>query len=119
MYCMKCGKDTTDNQVFCESCLTTMDAYPVKPDTAIQLPARHQQAAVKKPSHKKKAPSQEEQILALKKTNRRLSMIGLVLALLLGLAIGMIIYQMTRPEESTTPTNYRNYTYSPESTNAP
>ena len=47
MYCLKCGRDTKSEQVFCNDCLAVMDAYPVKPDTAIHLPKRDPQTASK------------------------------------------------------------------------
>ena len=40
MYCMKCGKEVKENQVFCDACLVIMEKYPVKPGTHIQLPHR-------------------------------------------------------------------------------
>ena len=115
MYCMKCGKETQDNQVFCERCLQVMDAYPVKPDAAINLPNRNVAPAAKKPAHRKRALKPEEQIAQLKKVNRRLRIIGLVLAVLLGISIGAIVYHMMQPEEDPTPDTRRNYTYASES----
>lgn len=41
MYCMKCGKEIDDQQVFCDDCLAVMAQYPVKPDVAVHLPKRN------------------------------------------------------------------------------
>ena len=40
MTCMKCGVEIPENQVFCDSCLSVMNRYPVKPDAHIHLPKR-------------------------------------------------------------------------------
>ena len=72
MVCLKCGKNTTNEQVFCDQCLAVMDNYPVKPDIHIQLPNR---AAHKKSSKKKRTPSPEEQVLLLRRKQRRLKWI--------------------------------------------
>lgn len=117
MQCIKCGKDAPENQVFCESCLQVMDAYPVKPDAAIHLPNRANQPASKKASRKKNLPA-EEQIANMKKTIRRLRLFSVLLALLLTLAIGVLVYHMTRPQQQEDPVSKKNYTYSSESTTA-
>ena len=45
---MKCGREIPVGQVFCDECLEDMEKYPVKPGTAVQLPARPKPAPVKK-----------------------------------------------------------------------
>ena len=40
MNCMKCGKTTTNEQVFCDDCLQVMAKHPVKPGTPVYLPQR-------------------------------------------------------------------------------
>ena len=92
MRCIKCGKETQDNHVFCESCLVVMDKYPVKPDTAIHLPNRQEGAVTKKPPSKKKALPPEEQLLRLKKANRRLHLWFWILLLLLLACLGGSAY---------------------------
>lgn len=53
MHCLKCGKETGEQDVFCSHCLEVMDQYPVKPGTAIVLPHREAEAAEKKqPRHR-------------------------------------------------------------------
>lgn len=92
MRCIKCGKETQDNHVFCESCLVVMDHYPVKPDAAIHLPNRQEVTATKKTTQKKKALSPEEQVLRLKKANRRLHLWFWILLLLLIASLGGAAY---------------------------
>lgn len=84
MYCMKCGRELKDNQVFCPDCLAVMENYPVKPGTPIQLPNHtNDPVPVKTPKKKQKKP--EEQILHLRSTVRWLS-----LALIAALAAFLI-----------------------------
>lgn len=114
MYCLKCGKDTQGEQVFCENCLQVMDAYPVKPDTAIHLPKRSTQSAPKKPVHRKKVISGEEQVAQLKTANRRLRLTVACLVLALGVCIGALVYRMLQPQPETNTNVGKNYTYSPD-----
>lgn len=95
MRCIKCGKDTQDNHVFCESCLTVMDAYPVKPDTAIHLPNR-QETAVKKAAPRKRVLTPEEQMERLKKAHRRLRWYFLILLLLFIASLAAVAYFANR-----------------------
>lgn len=59
MGCMKCGKETTDGQVFCDSCLEVMEKYPVKPDTVVQLPPPRILSNDKKNARKKELSPKE------------------------------------------------------------
>ena len=84
MNCMKCGRETTDEQIFCDLCLEEMEKYPVRPGTVILLPRRREDAARKAVVRKKAPPSPEEQVKVLKKQTRRLAATILVLLALLG-----------------------------------
>lgn len=66
MYCMRCGKDTVSDQVFCPECQQKMERYPVNPNTPVVLPKRTQAPPVKKPPRKPAIPP-EEQIASLKR----------------------------------------------------
>ena len=56
MGCIKCGRDLEEGQIFCQSCLEVMAKYPVKPNTAIQLPDHKDSAAPKKSAPKRRQP---------------------------------------------------------------
>ena len=86
MNCMKCGREIPQGQVFCDSCLEVMKKYPIKPDTAVQLPRRSQQSAAKKQPARRRQLSPEEQIPSLKRSIRRLKFTVVVLVLLLAAA---------------------------------
>lgn len=84
MNCMKCGRETVDNQVFCNECLADMENYPVRPGMVVHLPRRREEPIAKKSSGRRKAPPPtEEQVKSLKKQVRRFRLAVLLLALLL------------------------------------
>lgn len=73
--CIKCGRDTVSEQVFCLDCLAEMEKYPVRPGTVVQLPIRKTSSAVKKQQTKKRSVPLEEQVKALKKRCRVLAVL--------------------------------------------
>ena len=92
MNCMKCGREISDDQIFCPACLELMKDYPVKADISVQIPHRPE-ALPKKPQPRKKAGTPEEQIQRLKRRNRWLvAAVGLLLAVTLALAYLSIDY---------------------------
>lgn len=111
MYCLKCGKETTDSQVFCDVCLQSMERYPIKPGTAVHLPHRGQPAAVKKQPHRKRSLTPEEQVVQLKGMVKRLVVALAVLSVVLCLATGMLVHNLL--DEPSTPVVGRNYTIEP------
>lgn len=50
MACLRCGKKTDENQIFCPECLEIMEKQPVKPDTPIQIPNRASRSLQKRTS---------------------------------------------------------------------
>ena len=88
MNCMKCGRETQNEAVFCQDCLQDMEKYPVRPGTVVQLPRRKENIVLKKVT-KRHIPTAEEQIKALRKRVK-------ILMLLLVLCI-VAIALMFRP----------------------
>ena len=79
MNCMKCGRETDGEQVFCTECLLDMEKYPVKPGTVVQLPRRVEPSSGKKAhSHRRVNLSPEEQVKLLKKRVRLLTFLLIV-----------------------------------------
>ena len=99
MGCMKCGKKTTGEQVFCDQCLAVMEAYPVKPDVHIQLPNRPGDDY--KIVRKRRPPSPEEQVVTLRRKVRKLKVWIAILVLILG-ATGFLLVRSfdQTPEEN-------------------
>lgn len=84
MNCLKCGREIEEGQVFCNDCLVQMAKYPVKPRTAVQLPSRGSAAVSKKVHSRRRSKTvPEEQLKALKKRIRILSVLLSVCVVLL------------------------------------
>ena len=86
MNCIKCGRETGEDQVFCEQCLKEMENYPVKPGTAIRIPTHEPREEVKKQPKRKTVLPPSEQIQRLRKKVRALRV---VLALMLLICAGL------------------------------
>lgn len=83
MNCLKCGRETENDQVFCQHCLDSMDAYPIKPGTAVQLPNRSAVPASKKSARRKRIVQPEELLTKQKALIRRLKATCVILCLVL------------------------------------
>lgn len=105
MYCMKCGKEIKEPQVFCEACLAVMKSYPVKPDIRVQLPVRP--AIDPKAVARKDAPSTEVQLLRARRQNKRLFVALLCSVFALVLAV-VLLFHMDAPESDSS-NRGRNY----------
>ena len=82
MNCMKCGRETRDENVFCQDCLLDMEKYPVRPGTVVLLPRRRESSIVKK-IQTRHVPTAEEQIAFLRRW-------VLILSVVLGICIAAI-----------------------------
>lgn len=111
MYCLKCGKETREDRVFCDHCIEVMEQYPIKPGTPVQLPRREAAAAPKKISRRKNR-SQEEQLQQLRVTVRAL--IG-CLVIMAGL-LGFFVWQHFCPKEEAQPEKEIGQNYTVDST---
>lgn len=96
MPCLKCGKSTEDQQVFCSECLALMEKYPVKPGIAIHLPHRNTAAPEKKASARLREPTAAEQVERLQKIIRWLLIMIAGLSVLLLLTAGMLLHVMDK-----------------------
>lgn len=91
MACMKCGKETDNGQVFCDSCLEVMERYPVKPDIVVQLPPVRTLGSDKK-SARKKELSPKELLRKQRKLLKRYQYLTLLLLLLLTVSLALLIF---------------------------
>lgn len=89
MNCIKCGRETTGEDVFCQECLSEMGRYPVQPGTVVLLPRRKDSSYAKK-APKRHTPSPEEQISVLR---NRISI--LVLLLVFSIAAIALMFKPT------------------------
>ena len=67
MYCLKCGRETDEDQAFCLDCQKEMAKYPVDPNAVVTLPVR-KQTPPRKPVRRITPP--EDQIRELKRRVR-------------------------------------------------
>ena len=91
MKCLKCGKDTDKETVFCNECLQSMEEYPVKPGTAIQLRRREVIQAQKKVSRPKRHSDAAEQVIYLKKLIGAMAVLLVVAVIVLGIFTVMLL----------------------------
>ena len=106
MECLKCGKKTKDEQVFCPRCLESMEAYPVRPDIHIQLPNRPVADTQKKSGKKRRSLSPEEQVVYLRRRSRRLAVLCVALAAVLCVTAAMLTHLVMHPEDVELGKNY-------------
>lgn len=98
MYCMKCGREIPEGQVFCDSCRSVMEQYPVRPGIAVQLPKRRQDPAPVKKTRRRAALSMEEKMIRMKRQNRFLvTFISVLVALCMGVGC-LLVYHFHKKQ---------------------
>lgn len=112
MRCLKCGRETENEQVFCNECLKDAKNYPVKPGTAVHLHNRASQEEPKKKAYHRRTLPPEEQLLILHKAVRWLLATTAVLAVALGVVAAMFLYELAQPNPIQPRDLGRNYTTS-------
>ena len=88
MYCLKCGKEVQDDQVFCEECLAGMEQEPIPISAPVVIPA---QPIQKNPAFRRPVINPEEELKRLQKCNQNLILV-LVLLFTLVLLLGVLLY---------------------------
>lgn len=103
MFCIKCGREIQEGQVFCPDCLEVMARFPVSPNAHAIIPRRPAKPE-KKPAREVKP---EELIAGLKKRTRRLWVAVILLAAAVGVLSLLLVQAYTRkPAETPTGRNY-------------
>jgi hypothetical protein len=106
---MKCGSEISEDQVFCQHCLTVMEEYPIRRNIHVHLPKRDDvESAPKRPTKKKRPLSSEEQLSQLRLKVLRLRLLAAILAFLFCVSsafLGLKLY-----EEYIVPKTGLNYT---------
>ena len=93
--CMKCGTEIEGGNVFCGSCLTDMDKYPVKPGTRILLPNHPAPESVKKQPVRKRPPTVAQKLKKTQKVLKWVTVALVVSLLMLGFTLSMLIEYVT------------------------
>ena len=104
MQCLRCGRETDGDQVFCFLCESVMVKHPVKPNTVVPIPersARLRSTPVRKPQ------KQEEDTEHLHRTILQLRLWVCMLMAALMLCVGVLTWQeLTRDEKPAIGQNY-------------
>lgn len=87
MFCLKCGREIPEGQVFCADCKDVMERYPVKPGTVVQLPKRRDAGPSRRNTARRRTITPEEQVQKLRRALRRMTLLWVITALLLGAAL--------------------------------
>ena len=77
MYCMKCGREVEDGQVFCPECLDLMKLEPIPIRSSVKIPRQPS----KNSKARRPAIHYEEEVRRLEKTNERLRIWVILLAM--------------------------------------
>ena len=101
MYCMKCGREISEDNVFCDSCLEDMSRYPIKPGTPIQLPTHAPVTEEKKKPLRLKKEVPPEQRLRQSRATVRL--LALVLAVLVAAFVILCLFTLQLLEQQGQP----------------
>ena len=109
MKCLRCGKETGSEQGFCAACLDEAKAYPVSPGAAVHLPDRSAYVR-KRPAHRRRLLSPEEQVQQLRRSVRSLLIAVVALSIVLGITAGLLLHSLLAPTASTSGNLGRNYT---------
>ena len=77
MYCMKCGREVEDGQVFCSDCLVQMELEPIPIRSSVKIPRQ----PLKTNKIRRPAIHYEEEVRRLEKANERLRIWVILLAM--------------------------------------
>lgn len=91
MNCMRCGRETSENEIFCDECLQDMQRHPVDPTTPVILPNREKRIPSKRTNFRVAASKWEDRIFRLRYLIFWLVMIILLLLIALGICICSIL----------------------------
>ena len=91
MHCMKCGRETESEQVFCQDCQLEMEKYPVKPGTVVQLP-KQQDPAPKKCGNRRVIPLEDQVKILRKRVKVLTALLVIAVGLIAALAVPTVLY---------------------------
>ncbi len=96
MKCLRCGRDTGGDQVFCTLCTQDMQKDPVKPGTAVLLPNRPAQQ--RKP--RVQEPSPEEKLSRLRHRLRTLRLILLAAIAVIAVLACLLLFGSEQAQDA-------------------
>lgn len=105
MPCLRCGRETEGDQVFCFLCESVMVKHPVKPNTVVTIPDRN---ALTRPAPVRKAARPEEDTARLHRIIWQLRLWVCMLLTLLVLCAAALTWQELNQKNA--PVIGQNYT---------
>ena len=104
MQCLRCGRETEDEHVFCFLCEAVMMKHPVKPNTVVTIPERSVRS---RSTQSRRQQRQEEETEQLSRTVMQLRLWVCMLMTALMLCVGVLTWQeLTRDEKPAIGQNY-------------
>ena len=104
MQCLRCGRETEEEHVFCFLCEAVMMKHPVKPNTVVTIPERSVRSRNPQPRRQQR---QEEETDHLNRTIMQLRLWVCMLMAALMLCVGVLTWQeLTREEKPAIGQNY-------------
>ena len=104
MQCLRCGRETEDEHVFCFLCEAVMMKHPVKPNTVVNIPERSTCIRTPQPRRQQR---QEEENERLQRTVMQLRLWVCMLMAALMLCVGVLTWhELTRDEKPAIGQNY-------------
>ncbi len=111
MKCLRCGRETENEQVFCFLCESVMVKHPVKPNTVVTVPDR---TALARPAPVRKPVRQEEDPEYLRRNIMQLRLwVCMLLAALMLCASVLTWQELTRDDKPAIGQNYSSVTDQP------
>ena len=104
MHCLRCGRETDDERVFCFLCESVMVKHPVKPNTVVTIPERSVRLRT---TPTRKPQKSEEDTDQLHRTILQLRLWVCMLMAALMLCVGVLTWQELSRED--TPAIGQNY----------
>ena len=104
--CLKCGRELSQGQSFCDSCRQEMAQHPIKPDTPVHIIPRPAEPVEKK-TGRKEQPSEKAQHAHLHSAIKWLVVAVGILTMVSCLLAALLLNSMQEPPE---PDIGRNYT---------
>lgn len=109
MFCLKCGSETENEQVFCNHCLETMEKHPVKPGTPVKIPYRDTNTASKK-LNRRRVLTLEEQVIRMRVLVRTLIALLGAITVVLGIFVWLYFQQIQTSKDLPETSKGTNYT---------
>ena len=104
MQCLRCGRETEDEHVFCFLCEAAMMKHPVKPNTVVNIPERSVRSRNPQPRRQQRQEEENEQ---LHRTVMQLRLWVCMLMAALMLCVGVLTWQeLSRDDEPAIGQNY-------------